>query len=163
MAAMDDLRRIALALPEAEQTPGDPLFTVRGKQFVWTWRERVHPKKTKVPRPDVLAVRVPDQPDKSRPDRQRPRRCSSPSRTTTGTPSSWSGCPWSASTRWPRWSPTPTAAWHRRSWRGADGRRGGGCRGLAGCTPVEATEVRKLAELEDTALVVPGAPAPAGP
>ena len=65
MAEPDDLRRIALALPEAEQTPGDPHFTVRGKQFVWTWRERVHPKKTKLPRPDVLAVRVPDLPDKS--------------------------------------------------------------------------------------------------
>jgi hypothetical protein len=65
MAEAEDLRRIALALPEAAQTPGDPHFTVRGKQFVWTWRERVHPKKTKVPRPDVLAVRVPDEQDKA--------------------------------------------------------------------------------------------------
>jgi hypothetical protein len=64
MADLEDLRRAALALPGATQEVGDPLFTVGGKQFVWTWRERVHPKKTKVPRPDVLAVRVPDLQDK---------------------------------------------------------------------------------------------------
>ncbi|MGN6300624.1 MAG: MmcQ/YjbR family DNA-binding protein [Angustibacter sp.] len=65
MAELDDLRRVALALPDAVEEPGDPLFTVGGKQFVWTWRERVHPKRTKVPRPDVLAVRVPDLDDKA--------------------------------------------------------------------------------------------------
>ncbi len=64
MADVEDLRRIALSLPGAAQTPGDPHFTVGGKQFVWTWRERVHPRKTKVPRPDVLVVRVPDLQDK---------------------------------------------------------------------------------------------------
>ena len=64
MAEPGDLRRIALALPGAVEEPGDPRFTVGGKQFVWTWRERVDPKKTKVPRPDVLVVRVPDLADK---------------------------------------------------------------------------------------------------
>lgn len=64
MADRDDLRRVALALPDAVEEPGDPLYTVGGKQFVWTWRERVHPKKTKVPRPDVLVLRVPDLADK---------------------------------------------------------------------------------------------------
>src|SRR6478672_2211166 len=65
MASPDDLRRVALALPETSEVEGDPLFLMCGKQFVWTWRERVHPKKTKVPRPDVLAVRVPDEQDKA--------------------------------------------------------------------------------------------------
>jgi hypothetical protein len=60
VADIDDLRRIALALPGATEEPGDPHFLVGGKQFVWTWRERVHPKRTKVPRPDVLVVRVAD-------------------------------------------------------------------------------------------------------
>ncbi|HEX3004263.1 MAG TPA: MmcQ/YjbR family DNA-binding protein [Angustibacter sp.] len=64
MADRDDLRRVALALPDAVEEPGDPRFTVSGRQFVWTWRERVHPKRTKVPRPDVLVVRVPDLADK---------------------------------------------------------------------------------------------------
>ena len=65
MATAQQLADIALALPGAEQTPGDqPHFTVGGKQFVWTWRERVHPRKTKVPRPDVLVVQVPDLQDK---------------------------------------------------------------------------------------------------
>jgi len=64
MAELADLRRIALALPAAVESPGEPHFTVRGKQFVHTWRERVHPKKTKVPRPDVLVVQVPDLTDK---------------------------------------------------------------------------------------------------
>ena len=64
MAELHDLRRVALALPDAVEEPGDPCFRVGGKQFVWTWRERVHPRKAKVPRPDVLAVRVPDLQDK---------------------------------------------------------------------------------------------------
>ncbi|WP_426566331.1 MmcQ/YjbR family DNA-binding protein [Angustibacter sp. McL0619] len=65
MATFEELRSIAMALPQTTQVEGDPLFLVAGKQFVWTWRERVHPKKTKVPRPEVLAVRVPDQQDKA--------------------------------------------------------------------------------------------------
>jgi hypothetical protein len=65
VASYEELRSIAMALPLATEVEGDPLFLVAGKQFVWTWRERVHPKKTKVPRPDVLAVRVPDEQDKA--------------------------------------------------------------------------------------------------
>jgi len=33
---------------------------VEGKQFVWVWQERIEPKKTRVPNPDVIAVRVAD-------------------------------------------------------------------------------------------------------
>lgn len=64
MADIEDLRRVALSLPGAVEEPGDPRYLVGGRQFVWTWRERVHPKRTKVPRPDVLVVRVADLEDK---------------------------------------------------------------------------------------------------
>ena len=59
MATQEDVRRIALALPEA--TEGDGFsFAVAGKGFVWLWRERIDPKKPKVPNPGVIVVRVAD-------------------------------------------------------------------------------------------------------
>jgi hypothetical protein len=58
MATQDDVRRIALGLPEATEDPGDFRFLVDGKAFVWLWRERIDPKRARVPNPDVLAVRV---------------------------------------------------------------------------------------------------------
>ena len=58
MATQDDVRRIALGLPEATEDPGDLRFLVDGKAFVWLWRERIDPKRARVPNPDVLAVRV---------------------------------------------------------------------------------------------------------
>jgi hypothetical protein len=53
------VRRLALALPLArdESTEARLAFTVAGKGFAWTWNERVHPKKPRVPRLDVLAIR----------------------------------------------------------------------------------------------------------
>jgi hypothetical protein len=65
MADQDDVRRIALALPEATESDGHFGFAVRGRQFAWAWNERVTPKRPRVPRPDVLAVRVVDQQDKA--------------------------------------------------------------------------------------------------
>jgi hypothetical protein len=64
MATQADVRRIALALPGAEETPGHFAFSVRNKGklkgFAWVWMERVVPKKPRVANPGVLAVRVPN-------------------------------------------------------------------------------------------------------
>jgi|tagenome__1003787_1003787.scaffolds.fasta_scaffold20859332_3 hypothetical protein len=65
MADQDDARRIALALPETSESDDHFGFYVRGKQFAWAWNERVDPKKPRVPRADVLVVRVPDREDKA--------------------------------------------------------------------------------------------------
>jgi hypothetical protein len=56
----DDVRRVALALPEAEESTAEFGFSVAGKGFVWLWRERVDPKKKKVPNPEVVVLRVAD-------------------------------------------------------------------------------------------------------
>ncbi|MGV3721296.1 MAG: MmcQ/YjbR family DNA-binding protein [Actinomycetota bacterium] len=62
MADQEDVRRIALALPETSPSEERFAFSVlnKGKQkgFVWAWNERVHPKKPKVPSAVVVAVRV---------------------------------------------------------------------------------------------------------
>jgi hypothetical protein len=68
MADQSDVRRIALALPDTSEAEDRFAFSVlnKGKQkgFVWVWSERLEPKKPRVPRPDVLAVRVADRVDK---------------------------------------------------------------------------------------------------
>jgi hypothetical protein len=58
MATQDDVRRIALSLPETTHDPNGFKFLVDGKQFVWVWLERVDPKRARVPNADVIAVRV---------------------------------------------------------------------------------------------------------
>jgi hypothetical protein len=62
MATQEDVRRIALSLPETEEVSGRFAFSVRTKSkpkgFVWVWMERVEPKKARVPQPGVVAVRV---------------------------------------------------------------------------------------------------------
>jgi hypothetical protein len=69
VADQNDVRRIALALPETREAEGRFAFSVRNrgkeKGFVWSWMERVEPKKPRVPRDDVVAVRVVDQDDKA--------------------------------------------------------------------------------------------------
>jgi hypothetical protein len=68
MADQEDVRRIALSLPDTSEADDHFAFSVlnKGKQkgFVWAWNERVEPKKPKVPRADVVAIRVADQLDK---------------------------------------------------------------------------------------------------
>src|ERR1700704_4569791 len=64
MAGQSDVRRIALALPDTREAEDRFAFSVanKGKEkgFVWAWNERVEPKKPRVPRPDVVAIRVAD-------------------------------------------------------------------------------------------------------
>ena len=64
MATSDDVRRIALSLPEATEATDCFAFSVlnKGKQkgFVWAWNERIEPKKPKVPSAEVVGVRVAD-------------------------------------------------------------------------------------------------------
>ena len=62
MATQADVRRIALKLPDTEESDGRFAFSVlnkgKPKGFAWVWMERVTPKKPRVPNPGVLAVRV---------------------------------------------------------------------------------------------------------
>jgi hypothetical protein len=62
MATQADVRRIAIAMPGAEESSDRFAFSVRSggkaKGFVWVWMERVTPKKPRVPNPGVIAVRV---------------------------------------------------------------------------------------------------------
>ena len=68
-ASLDDVRRIALSLPETAESDTNFAFSVRNKGkdkgFVWAWNERVEPKKPRIARDDVIAVRVVDQQDKA--------------------------------------------------------------------------------------------------
>jgi hypothetical protein len=69
MADQQTVRRIALTLPGALEEEGRFAFSVenKGKRkgFAWVWLERLDPRKPRVPRPDVLAVRVRDQAEKA--------------------------------------------------------------------------------------------------
>ena len=62
MATQAHVRRIALALPGAVEGEGQFGFSVlvkgKAKGFAWSWKERIDPKKARVPNPRVLAVRV---------------------------------------------------------------------------------------------------------
>lgn len=62
VANQDDVRRIALALPGAVERQDRFAFAVPNrdklKDFAWVWMERLEPRKARVPRADVLAVRV---------------------------------------------------------------------------------------------------------
>jgi hypothetical protein len=68
VADQGDVRRIALALPETVEDDDRFAFSVMNKGkvkgYAWVWQERVHPKKARVPNPDVLAVRVSDEAEK---------------------------------------------------------------------------------------------------
>jgi hypothetical protein len=59
MADIETVRRIAAALPGAHDnsTAERLTFVVGDKGFAWSFLERVHPKKPRVPSMTVLAVR----------------------------------------------------------------------------------------------------------
>ena len=59
MVDVATVRRLAMALPETLDCSSELrlAFEVRGKGIAWSFMERVHPKKPRVPRLDILAVR----------------------------------------------------------------------------------------------------------
>jgi hypothetical protein len=69
MANQEDVRRIALLLPGTHEGEGKFAFSVgdgdKQKGFAWVWMERKEPGKPRVPRPDVLAIRVKDLAEKA--------------------------------------------------------------------------------------------------
>jgi hypothetical protein len=65
MATQRDVTRIALSLPDVAPREGHSdgyAVVVKGKAkgFCWTWKERVDPKKARVPNPKVLAIQTAD-------------------------------------------------------------------------------------------------------
>jgi hypothetical protein len=62
MADQEDVRRIALSLPQVTESEDRFGFSVpnrgKAKGIAWVWMERIHPKKARVPQPAVHAVRV---------------------------------------------------------------------------------------------------------
>ncbi len=64
MTTQQDVRRIALSLPETNEDASRFAFSVLNKGklrgIVWVWLERIHPKKARVPNPSVVAVAVAD-------------------------------------------------------------------------------------------------------
>jgi hypothetical protein len=62
MVDAEDVRRIAMSLPQAVEGEDRFAFSVMNKgklkAFAWVWMERVESKKPRVLRPDVIALRV---------------------------------------------------------------------------------------------------------
>ena len=64
VADADDVRRLALALPEVEEIPSEGFdFRVGGRGFVWSWPERI-PGQRRVIRTDVAVLYVGDEAEK---------------------------------------------------------------------------------------------------
>jgi hypothetical protein len=64
VATLDDVRRIALALPEVTVDDSGTEFRVGGKLIAHPWLERLDPKKARVPNLDVLVVQIESEADK---------------------------------------------------------------------------------------------------
>jgi hypothetical protein len=64
MVSKPEVRRLALALHGASEDEGHFGFSVasapKRKGFAWAWRERIDPRKPRVPNERVLAIRVAD-------------------------------------------------------------------------------------------------------
>ncbi|HEV7757342.1 MAG TPA: hypothetical protein VGO78_00065 [Acidimicrobiales bacterium] len=62
MATQDDVRRIALGLPDVTEAGDRFAFSVRAgardKGLAWVWQERTEPGRPRIPNPAVLALRV---------------------------------------------------------------------------------------------------------
>ena len=68
MATEADVRRIALSLPDTAEATDDFAFTVlvngEPKRFAWCWKERIDPKKPRVPNRSALGLLVANLVDK---------------------------------------------------------------------------------------------------
>jgi hypothetical protein len=74
MSSFDDVRRIALSLPEVVEEEKACRFAVMDAEkgrttfhkqsFVWPWMERVNPKKPRVSRFDIVVIKVADMSEK---------------------------------------------------------------------------------------------------
>ena len=62
MATQDDVRSIALSLPDTIEDSNRFAFSVlnkgKAKGIAWVWLERIHPKKSRIPNPQVVAIAV---------------------------------------------------------------------------------------------------------
>jgi hypothetical protein len=75
LASHDDIKRIALSLPETVEeegafrfgvrNPAKPKFSFHTQSFVWALYDRPNPRKPRVIRPDVIAVRLADLDEKA--------------------------------------------------------------------------------------------------
>jgi len=69
VATQKDVREIALALPGVREDDDRFAFSVehggKANGLAWVWLERLAPNQPRVPRPDVLAVRVANQDEKA--------------------------------------------------------------------------------------------------
>jgi len=61
MVAPEEVRRLVAAIPDANDTSDESRlrFNIDARSFAWSFNERVQPKKPRVPRRDILAVRCP--------------------------------------------------------------------------------------------------------
>lgn len=57
-----DVRRVAMSLSDV--TEDGSSFRVNGALVAWPYPEKVHPKRARVPRLDIFAIRVADEDDK---------------------------------------------------------------------------------------------------
>jgi hypothetical protein len=66
MATRDDIRAIAATLPEVEiDDEALHVSVIGGKQLLWPWLERVHPRKARVPNRDIVNIRIAHESDKA--------------------------------------------------------------------------------------------------
>ena len=64
MVDVDDVRRIALSLPDVTGDDAGTAFRLGKTGIAWPYPERVHPKRARVPRLDIFVIRVADEDDK---------------------------------------------------------------------------------------------------
>lgn len=65
MPMKDDIRKLALQQPDVtEKNPGSYHFVRNGRNMIWPYPEKVHPKKPRVVRYDQFLFRVADGDDK---------------------------------------------------------------------------------------------------